>query len=134
MAGEVIAPVLDTHVLLWWTLDPEMLSPRARDICAEVGRTGAVVSSISIWELGIKIKRGKLDIGLTIEEYLQRLRRLSSLSIVPVDAATWVRNLSLNWDHDDPADRTIVATALMRDAELVSKDRDIRTFYSRTVW
>jgi PIN domain nuclease of toxin-antitoxin system len=134
MAGEVMAPVLDTHVLLWWTLDPEMLSPRAQEVCAEIGRTGAVVSSISIWELGIKIKRGKLDIGLTIEEYLQRLRRLSSLSIVPVDAATWVWNLSLDWGNDDPADRTIVATALMRDAELVSKDRDIRAFYARTIW
>ena len=92
------------------------------------------MSSISIWELGIKIKRGMLDIGLDIGEYLRRLRRLSSLSIVPVDAATWVQNLDLNWDHDDPADRTIVATALIRDADLISKDRNIRDFYDRTIW
>ena len=130
----MISPVLDTHVLLWWSLDPDMLSSRARSACSEIGRTGAVVSSISIWELGIKIKRGKLDIGLDIAEYLRRLRRLSSLSIVPVDAATWVQNLNLDWSHDDPADRTIVATALMRDADLISKDRNMRDFYDRTIW
>ena len=128
------SPVLDTHVLLWWTLDPDMLSARAREACSEIGRIGAVVSSVSIWELGIKIRRSKLDIGLAIEEYLQRLRRLRSLSIVPVDAETWVQNLNLDWQHDDPADRTIVATALMRDADLVTKDRQIRNFYDRTIW
>ena len=134
MAGEMTGPVLDTHVLLWWTLDPDMLSAPARKACSEIGRTGAMVSSISIWELGIKIKRGKLEIGLDIGEYLQRLRRLRSLSIVSVDAAIWVQNLNLDWDHDDPADRTIVATALTRDADLISKDRIIRDFYRRTIW
>ena len=134
MAGNVSAPVLDTHVLLWWTLDPDMLSDRAREVCRETGRTGAIVSSISIWEIGIKIKRGKLDIGLDIEAYSRRLQQLSALSIVPVDSTTWVRNLELNWDHRDPADRTIVATAQLRGADLVTKDRAIHEFYDRTIW
>ena len=134
MVGEMSSPVLDTHVLIWWTLDPEMLSTRARGACAEIGRVGAVVSAISIWELGIKIERGTLDIGREIGSYLQRLRHLSSLTIAPVDAATWGQNLQLDWSHDDPADRTIVATALMRDADLISKDRSVREFYDRTIW
>lgn len=130
----MISPVLDTHVLLWWTLDPDMLSTRARDICSDIVRTGAVVSSISIWEIGIKIKRGKLDIGIDVAEYLQRLRRLRSLLIVPVDAETWAQNLNLDWNHDDPADRAIVATALMHDADLISKDSKIKAFYKKTIW
>jgi PIN domain nuclease of toxin-antitoxin system len=36
--------VLDTHALLWRTLDPERLSPNARRICDEAEEKGGVVS------------------------------------------------------------------------------------------
>ncbi len=40
--------VLDTHALLWWTLDPEKYSKKAAKVCAEIEKEGAYVSSISI--------------------------------------------------------------------------------------
>ena len=53
---------------------------------------------------------------------------------MPVDDAIWLKNLDLDWEHQDPADRTIVATALLHDADLVTKDSDIRRFYDRAIW
>ena len=134
MAGNLSPVVLDTHALLWWTLDPEMLSDRAREMCARIHLSGAIISSISIWEIGIKIKRKKIDIGLDISTYTSRLRCLESLLIVPIDENIWIENLELDWDHQDPADRTIVATAMVRDADLITKDSVIRRFYERAVW
>jgi PIN domain nuclease of toxin-antitoxin system len=134
MAGNLSPVVLDTHTLLWWTLDPEMLSDRAREMCARIHLSGAIISSISIWEIGIKIKRKKIDIGLDISTYTSRLRCLESLLIVPIDENIWIQNLELDWDHRDPADRTIVATAMVRDADLITKDNVIRRFYERAVW
>lgn len=52
--------VLDTHALLWWALDPDKLSEKARHMVGGMERQGGFASSISIWELGIKTKRGKL--------------------------------------------------------------------------
>ncbi|MER2529095.1 MAG: type II toxin-antitoxin system VapC family toxin [Candidatus Competibacter denitrificans] len=126
--------VLDTHVLVWWTLDPARLSATARHLCDQIPTTGAKISTISLWEIGIKIQRGHLDLGLSLEAYVQRLRALKGLELVPVDVEHWLTNLNLSWAHRDPADRTIVATAQRHDLPLISKDDAIRAFYSKTVW
>ena len=81
-----------------------------------------------------KNQKKKNDIGLDISTYAGRLRCLESLLIDPVDEDIWIRNLELDWDHPDPADRTIVATAMVREADLITKDTAIRRFYERAVW
>ena len=126
--------VLDTHVLLWWTLDPDKLSPVAERLLNDPGTTEIVVSSISIWEIGIKIKRGKLDIGLDIETYASRIKKIDSLAIMPVTEKIWLANLALDWEHRDPADRTIVATAKVANAQLLTKDESIQGFYDLALW
>lgn len=126
--------VLDTHALLWWSLDPERLSPTARDVCRSMEKSGGYISSISIWEIGIKVKRGKLEIGTTLTDYVNRLQLLDCLSIVPVDAVIWVENITLPWEHRDPADRTIVATAKSLGLPILTKDAIIASFYNRIIW
>ena len=127
--------VLDTHTVIWWTLDPEKLSKSAQKLCAQFTTTTAFLSSISIWEIGIKIKKGKLDIGISIREFSDRLRRLGLIQIVPVDEAIWIKNLELNWNHPDPADRTIVATALIKNVPILTKDETIRRFRGvKSIW
>ena len=120
--------VLDTHALLWWTLDPDKLSERARHVLESVEQHGGFASAISIWELGIKVKRGKLDLPVTIDEFARRLQRANVVELLPVDTDVWLRSLALRWDHQDPADRVIVATALQRNVPLLTKDEAIHAF------
>ncbi|MBC9888963.1 MAG: PIN domain-containing protein [Opitutae bacterium] len=117
--------VLDTHALLWWTLDPEKLSNKAATICGEIEQRGAYLSSISIWELGVKIRNGKLDLGMSIRDYDEKLERLGWLEIVPIDEWVWIRSLELDWGHRDPADRVIVATGLTLGLPLLTRDNVI---------
>lgn len=127
--------VLDTHVLLWWAFDPEKLSVEAQRLLAEVERSGGFASSISIWEIGIKVNRRKLELPITAEEFAHRLERGNAIELLPVDTSTWLRSLAIPWSHSDPADRVIVATALMKDVPLLTKDETIRTFPGvNTVW
>jgi PIN domain nuclease of toxin-antitoxin system len=133
MAGDVI--VLDTHALLWWALDPEQLSERAAAMLREMEQGGGYASSISIWELGIKVKRRKLELPLTVEEFARRIERGGIVELVPVDTLVWLRSLSLEWRHPDPADRVIVATALIKQVPVLSKDRAVRSCREvTTVW
>jgi PIN domain nuclease of toxin-antitoxin system len=127
--------VLDTHALLWWALDPDRLSKTAATALEEMERTGGFASSISIWELGVKAQRGKLELPLSVDEFARRIERGGVVELVPVDTATWLRSLALAWDHRDPADRVIVATALALGAPLLTRDEAMHAFDGITcVW
>ena len=115
--------LLDTHVLLWYTLDPEKLTEPALKALNEIEKEGlGYYSSISLWELGIKIKNNKLDIGMTIDQFTRGLKTMGTLVDLPVTTEVWLENLRLDWAHKDPADRTIVATARLRALPVISKD------------
>jgi PIN domain nuclease of toxin-antitoxin system len=120
--------VLDTHALLWWALDPQHLSERAHHVLEGMEREGGFASAISIWELGVKVKRRKLELPITVEELARRIERGNVVELLPVDTNTWLRSLALDWTHSDLADRVIVATALSRNLPLLSKDQLIRDF------
>ncbi|MEM1033645.1 MAG: type II toxin-antitoxin system VapC family toxin [Myxococcota bacterium] len=124
MARNVI--FLDTQALLWWAVDPERLSSVARERCAEMNIEGGDASSISLWELGIKIARGKRDIGLPIEEFARRVDASGVVTTLAVDARIWLKSLQLDGNHRDPADRVIVASALLTGVPLLTKDLVLR--------
>lgn len=75
--------VLDTSALLYWTMDPEQLSPSAWQAIQEADKI--FISSISVWDFALKLKRRKLKIPLPIPEYAERIQNLGKLEILPVD-------------------------------------------------
>ena len=124
--------VLDTSALIFWTLDRARLSEAAAQAISSTDRIA--LSSISIWEIGIKVKRKRLFIPVSIQEFTDKLETIDRVDILPVDVLTWIKNIELDWDHRDPADRTIVATASLHACPLVTSDSAIRAFYSQTIW
>lgn len=123
--------LLDTCALLWWTLDQQQLS---HHVLSTLNEQELYVSSISLWEIGIKIKNKKLDIGMSIKTYVEKLHDISTLTILSVTEETWVSNIELPWDHKDPADRTIVATAELMQSWIVTTDQIMSAFYPKIFW
>ena len=126
--------LLDTSALLYWTLRPEALPERARRAIEDAAADEVVVSAISLWEVGLKAQRGTLDLGLPFAVYVERLRRVDRLTLAPVDAPVWLRVVALPWEHRDPADRVIVATAEMLGVPLVTSDEVMRRYAARAIW
>lgn len=126
--------LLDTCALIWWTTEPGRLSEKASKACSTINIEGAALSSMSIWEIGIKIKKGKLDLKLSIEDYVSRLNNIRGLEIVPVNEAIWIYNLKFDWNNHDPVDRTIVATAKLMNLPIVTCDSLISAFYPKIIW
>jgi PIN domain nuclease of toxin-antitoxin system len=124
--------VLDTSALLFWTLDPAQLPASAAEAIQSADRV--LVSSIAIWEIGIKIKRGRLAIPISVREYAERLKSVDQVEILPVDELTWIESIDLDWEHRDPADRVMVATATRFGCPLVTSDGVIARFYAKSVW
>ncbi len=127
--------VLDTCALIWWSLDRDQLSLSAQKTCEdmETDKNG-LVASISIWEIAIKIKNRKLDLGVCLDIYLEKLQQSDVISIIPIDENLWLKSVDLEWKHKDTADRIIVALAQQYHALIITKDQKIREFYPSVIW
>lgn len=127
--------VLDTCALLWWTLGSDELSEKAKQACSLIPEMRALLPTSAIWEIGVKMRRGQLDVGnYTLADYVRLLKETPRLELVPIDADLWVESLNLDWDHADPMDRLVVALAKTRGLSLVTRDAAIRGFYENVIW
>ena len=129
--------VLDTHVLVWWVSGSGRLSVRAkRTINQSLRRTPAIVSTISVLEIATAVRRGRLEFGAPLDQWLADLRTLPELQFQPVSVE--IAELAGSFDETtpgDPADRIIAATALTLQAKLVTADERLRASPRvSTVW
>ena len=124
--------VLDTSTLLFWTFAPEKLSANALE-AMETSPT-YVVNAVSIWEIGWKMRRGKLALPMSIRAYVGHLLETERIEIHPTELEIWLQSMEMDWEHKDPADRIIVATAKVLGCPLVTSDRRIREFYPLAIW
>jgi PIN domain nuclease of toxin-antitoxin system len=129
--------VLDTHAWVWWVASPEQLSERAREeIERAKEREQIYVSSMSCWEVALLVRKGKLELTIPVEDWISRSEALPWVQFVPLDNRIALRCNHLPGEfHEDPADRVIVATALILGSPLVSKDTRIRDYsHVETIW
>ncbi|GAA6618936.1 type II toxin-antitoxin system VapC family toxin [Scytonema sp. NUACC26] len=78
--------VLDTCTLIWWSLDPDKLSQRAKKACEQMEQDkNGLVPSTSVWEIAIKVKNRKLDLGVDIDDYVATLKKSNAICIIPID-------------------------------------------------
>lgn len=127
--------ILDTCALLWWSLDPDQLSPAAQTALLKMEQSkNGITSAMAIWEIAIKVKNQKLDLGVPLAKYVARLKLSDVVKIMPVEADLLVESVNLDWSHRDPVDRIIVALANYYDAPIITKDQKIRNFYVNVIW
>ena len=127
--------ILDTCTLLWWSLDPDQLSIPARIAIEKMEREkNGVTPSMAIWEIAIKVKNKKLDLGIPLDIYVSKLKQSDVVQIMPVDEDILVKSVNLQWSHRDPVDRIMVALALHNAYSIITKDLEIREFYPHTIW
>jgi PIN domain nuclease of toxin-antitoxin system len=110
--------LLDTHVLLWWLQRDPRLSSRAQVRVADAKLV--YVSTISIWEVAIKVSSGRsmIDVGVLVDS----VRQYGFIAL-PVRYRHAVALTSLPPIHRDPFDRMLVAQSLTESLVLLTADR-----------
>ena len=107
--------VLDTHVWIWAVEGmTDRLDPRALSAIEQAARAATLaVSAISVWELAMLVKRGRLRLTTAVSSWIEASVRPPGVRIIPVGAALALDSVQLpDFDHHkDPADRIIIATA-----------------------
>ncbi len=129
--------LLDTHAWIWFVDDPRQLSGPARKVIeAASAANSLVISSISTWEVAMLTAGGRLKLTIDVRDWIAKCESLPFFNFVPVDNAIFMRSVFLPGPlHADPADRIIIATALMQEIPIVTKDRKIRTYRRvRSIW
>lgn len=117
--------LLDTQALLWFERGDRRLGRRARQtIERSRNAAGVAVSAISFWELAMLVEREKIELTFDVSAWRRDLLATGIVEI-PVDGEIGIRAASLNGLLRDPADRIIVATALVGDHRLVTADQRI---------
>lgn len=129
--------VLDTHVWIWWLSASPDLSATARKTIdrARLDKT-ILISSISVWEVALLAQRKRLQLSIGVAEWIAKSESLPFFTFIPVDNTIAAKSVYLPAGfHGDPADRILVATALVQGADLVTKDERIRNYpHVTTIW
>lgn len=120
--------VLDTCAIIFDALSPEKLSPAAKRAITNAETTNNIFcSDISLWEIAVLIRKKRLNPGIDTQSFLQTMllaRKIQVLNIIPEIAALSEDDTYFN--HFDPADRLIAATAIHYQAELVTCDKKLQ--------
>ncbi len=128
------AVLLDTHVVHWWSAEPNRVSKLARKALEEADEH--VVAAISWYELAWLAKHERITVNIPIRSWLQGLAaQLRTIGVTPAIADAAVALPSSF--PGDPADRLIYATAIENGLSLVTKDQAIRNQdkpRSLTIW
>ena len=117
--------LLDTHTVIWMDQGDRRLRPalRAR-IEVALGEQAAFVSTISFWEVAMRIRKRQMDFIEDVEAWRQNLLD-DGLIELPITGPIAAQAGLLPDLHGDPADRIIIATALAGNYELATADRKI---------
>ena len=119
------AVVLDTHVWIWMAAGDE----RAGLMRNYAGRF--ILPAISVWETAMLAAKGRLKLEPGVDEWVARNLE-APVELEPLSAEISVRSSRLGEFHGDPADRLIVATAVVLQMPLVTADRQIHTWNRKT--
>lgn len=125
--------IADTHAWIWWMDDPRRLSRKAFQALEQEEEIG--VSAISCWELAMLVAKARLQLDRDPLLWIKQALALPKITLLPLNPEVAVLSASLEELSGDPADRIIVASALVHDAPLVTKDGGLRKFKKiETIW
>ncbi|HET6613050.1 MAG TPA: type II toxin-antitoxin system VapC family toxin [Kofleriaceae bacterium] len=119
--------LLDTHILVFWLLEPKRLSVVQRQRIGEAtAEDPLLISTISLWEIATLCSLGRLQLDLPLRDWLERAAAPPLVRQVTISPAIAAEVLALpDSFHRDPGDRILVATARVLGATLLTSDRKI---------
>jgi PIN domain nuclease of toxin-antitoxin system len=123
--------LIDTHVFVWLSVQPDLLSKRAAEAISDPDND-VLVSAVTAYEIELKrsrdpvLRRVPADLDLAVSA-----QQLQWLSVTYAHAAAAGQLPRL---HGDPFDRLIIAQALAEGASVVSVDRWFPAYGVPVLW
>lgn len=120
--------LLDTHAFLWTWGQSNRIPPEARKVVENPSNV-VFLSAVSLWEIAIKLRSGRLEVGGRTAVELMSDAIEMNIQIIGLDPAEAASHSELTEDtHFDPFDRMLIWQAISRNLTLVSGDREFERF------
>lgn len=121
--------LLDSHTFVWLANGDAQLGPEARELIREAYSARALfLSPISLWEIALKVSRGRLSFDRPVRPWMNDALRLTRTQLAPITQDIAIDCAELPPDfHGDPADRLIASTARTGAFLLLTDDKKLLT-------
>ena len=121
--------LLDTHIWVWWTIDPDQLTETQRQQITQGEEDVIGVSAISCWEVAKLYEYGRLELPVGLTEWFRLALGYPGVSLLPLTPEVAIESTNLPGSfHRDPSDQIIVATARVHECPLVTSDDKISDY------
>ena len=125
--------LIDGHVFVWTLLQDKRVSTKARSILFS-GEHELFFSLVTLWELSVKLRLGKLQSLTSSIAYLHDELASFGITILPLSYSDILALEHLDHHHRDPFDRMMIAQAINHGLALLTDDAEIRKYPVKTVW
>lgn len=115
--------LLDTNALIWTFSDPKRLSSYAAEKIRDRSND-VLVSVVSIWEIGVKRAKRRLDMPGNLEAMIAA----KEFDPLPLTMRHALAIETLPHQHHDPFDRMLIAQAQVEGLTLVTSDREMQRY------
>ena len=129
--------MLDTHIALWLDSGHDRLRPTTRDLIDDCWKEGGTIllSPVSAWEIALLVDTGRIQLDLPVDEWVQRFLDRPGVEGAALTHRAAARGYQLHhFEHRDPADRLLIATAIELHCPLVTYDERIVGFAENPRW
>ena len=121
--------LLDTHVVLWF-LNGEKLSLK---VIETIENGENFISIVSLWEVAIKMNIGKYSFDGGFLEF-RKLIEHNGFNVLPIKQEYMERLFNMPFEHRDPFDRMIIATAQEEKLNIITADENIHKYDVTCIW
>ena len=124
--SEVDKLILDTHILIWYVEGINLSESQVTLIDQMRGKASLYISAISIWEIALLVSRERIALSIDLDQWIQRTTSITGLTFLDLSISILTQSCTLsNYEHKDPADRMIIASARSINAHLMTYDQKI---------
>jgi PIN domain nuclease of toxin-antitoxin system len=124
--------LLDTHAFLWAITEDSRLSRHAQQVFT--GPNNLYLSVVSLWEILIKVRAGKLSLPGPTGPYVVKELARNRIEVLPLSLDHVLRIEGMELHHRDPFDRILIAQSLEESLPIVTADPQFQKYPVELIW
>ena len=125
--------LVDTHTFLWALLKDPRLSTRAKQVLIS-GENELVFSLVSLWEIAVKMKIGKLNTVGSSVTYIRDEMAEYGMELLPIRYEHILELERLPLHHSEPFDRLLIAQAVAESLPILTHDEKFPLYPVKLIW